>query len=215
MSKVEFTNEKFNPLSTTGVEPTINESIYGGYTPGRYFAQQQQPSIPMWDALSGKKQDMQGLRGVRDISADEQIGYMMASGEWRTSQPGGGSDPASYQAAYGVNPNDVRGVGQQDLPKQLNFNQLQQAALETIRGQGTQEMDRIVHDHQRPANQGAPVEIAPDMGGVNQRMADTHNKMFMQGGSKEQYMQQDKQMQQMMQMFMKMIMGGGMPPAGQ
>lgn len=213
MSKVEF-KEKFNPLSISHVRPTVNESLAGGFYSG--YGQQEEPGIPMYDAMSGQQQEFQGLRNFADISSDEQQGYMMAAGNWRVSQPSGGSNPNSYQAARGVNPNEIRGVGQQDLPQMFDIATLQQRAQAVKQQQGTPEMDRIVYDHQKPNNQGAPVEIAPDMGGVNQKMAMTHNKMFNQGGSKDQYMQQDKQMEQMLQMFMKMMMGGGgMPPAGQ
>jgi len=215
MRKLEF-NEKFDPLSISHVRPTINESLAGGYYAGGYGGQEEDPGIPMHDAMSGQQQEFKGLRNFADLSGDEQIGYMMAAGDWRVSQPSGGSNPMSYQAARGVNPNEIRGVGQQDLPHQFDIATLQQRAAEVRQGQGTPEMERIVYDHQRPNNQGAPVEIAPDMGGVAQQMADTHNKMFNQGGSKDQYMQQNRQMEQMLQMFMKMMMGGGgMPPAGQ
>lgn len=214
MSKVQF-NDKFDPLSISHVRPTINESLAGGFYSGGY-GQEEDPGIPMFDAMSGQQQEFQGLRNFADISGDEQAGYMMAAGEWRTSQPSGGTNPMKYQAARGVNPNEIRGVGQADLPQMFDINTLQQRAASVQQQQGTPEMDRIVYDHQKPTNQGAPVEIAPDMGGVSQKMAMTHNKMFNQGGGKGEYMQQDKQMEQILQMFMKMMMGGGgMPPAGQ
>lgn len=213
LNKVEF-NERFDPLSASHVRPIINEGLAGGFYAGGYGNQEEDPGIPMYDAFSGEQQEFKGLRNFADLSSDEQMGYMMAAGEWRVAQPSGGSNPMAYQAARGVNPNEIRGVGQQDLPQQFDITSLQQRAAAVRQQQGTPEMERIVYDHQRPANQGAPVEIAPDMGGVSQKMADVHNKMFNQGGGKGEYMQQDRQMQQMMQMFMKMMMGG-MPPSGQ
>ena len=223
MIKVEF-NKKFNPVSFSHVLPTVNESLAGGYNPTSYFRkrrddnQEERPeaegrTVPMWDAISGTKKEMNGLRGSSNINSDEQIGYMKATGEWRVKQPSGGSNPRSYQAPAGINPNEVRGVGQSELPQQFDFDTLQKLAMQVGQQQGSPEMERIVYDHQKPEGQGAPTEIAPGMGGVSQKMSDTHNKMFTLGGSKEEYMMQQRMMQMIMMKMMQM-MGGGNPPGG-
>jgi len=177
----------------------------GGQPPqmgGGMPPQQQQPQMrPVWDANSGKKmelpvgdpeQGVEGLRGIRDINADEESGYMKAAGEWRTKQPSGGADSNQYQMSYGVDPSQVRGLSPAELPSTYDFNTLQQRQQQHMQGMmqaGFKDQAQgPEYKHMEIPNQGAPAEIVDNMGGVSDMMKSLQIQQQFGGGNANERM---------------------------
>lgn len=175
----------------------------------------QQPR-PVWDYKSGRKKEMTGLRGRREITADEQEGYLQAAGEWRTSDPLGGDRSDVYQLAYGIYPEAVRGLSPIEQPLTYTFDELDKRKQEHMQNMGQagyhQPNDDPEMFYREPEIQGVPAVEPMAMDGVSDILKSLAMQQYFEGGNNAERIRKIKEMLAKQQMMNQQHHGGAGGP---
>mgnify|MGYP000474480640 FL=1 len=200
--------------------PGMPPQMAGGLPQQGAQQQQQQQPRPIWDFKSGRKKDVTGLRGRRDITADEQQGFLQSAGEWRTSDPLGGDRADVYQMAYGIHPEKVRGLSPIERPINYSFDELQKRQQEHMQNMGQAGYHQPNEDpemfYREPEIQGVPAVEPMAMDGVSDILKSLAMQQYYEGGNNAERIRKIKEMLAKQQMMNQQHHGGaGGPQEGQ